>query len=223
MYASARGDGARDRRPLIIGVVGESGSGKTVVLEMLGRLGAATIEADAIAREVVAPGSAVLKAIGEHFGAEFLRPDGALDRKALGRLVFSDEGARRALNALTHPAMLSRINGRIAALAGGRPPPAAIGLEAAVLQEMGALDLVDVLIMVRAPRALRLERIRRRDSVTEREAEARLAAQEDAGLGRLAADFVVDNGGALALTEEQVREVWPRMMGAAPSDAQRRG
>jgi len=222
MCASARGEVSGQRSPVIIGVVGESGSGKTVVLEMLRELGAATIEADAIAREVVAPGSPVLKAIGRRFGPEYLRPDGSLDRKALGQLVFSDEQARRTLNALTHPAMLSRIKARIGELAGGRAPPVTVALEAAVLREMGALDLVDVLIMVRAPRSRRLQRIRRRDSLTEVEAEARLAAQEEAGLGQMKADFVVDNAGDIALTGEQVMAIWPRIGATMPLQERRR-
>ena len=212
MCASASSDGVGGRRPLIVGVVGESGSGKTVVLEVLGALGAATIEADAVAREVVARGSEVLKAIVQTFGAEFRRPDGSLDRKALGRLVFANEGARRRLNALTHPAMLARIQDRIRELAGGERPPEVVAVEAAVLREMGALELVDVLIMVEAPRSVRLERIRRRDNLTPREAEARLAAQEHAGLGELQADYDVDNSGDIALMREQVRAVWERML-----------
>ncbi|MFQ5811035.1 MAG: dephospho-CoA kinase [Armatimonadota bacterium] len=208
------------RRPLIVGVVGESGSGKTVVLEMLRSLGAATIEADAVARDVVAPGSDVLESIADTFGGDFIRADGSLDRKALGRLVFSDEEARRKLNALTHPAMLLRVKAQIEELADRDCPPGVVAVEAAVLREMGALELVDVVIMVKAPRALRLERIRRRDSLTADEAEARLAAQEDAGLGRLEADHVVDNGRDVACTRQQVRTVWQCIMEALPPGVQ---
>ena len=208
MAASGRSERAGCTRPLIVGVVGESGSGKTVVLEMLWALGAATIEADAVARAVVAPGSEVLKAIAEALGPQFVRPDGSLDRKALGRVVFSDAAARRRLNALTHPAMLEVIQGRIRELACGDEPPGVIALEAAVLGQMGALDLVDRLIMVQAPREVRRERIRSRDGLTVVEAEARLSAQESDGLGQLKADFVVDNAGDLARTRQQVVAIW---------------
>ncbi|MGD8240266.1 MAG: dephospho-CoA kinase, partial [Armatimonadota bacterium] len=96
-------------------------------------------------------------------------------------------------------------------------PPIVVALEAAVLQEMGALDLADVVIMVEAPRALRLARISRRDNLAACEAQARLAAQEDAGLGRLEADHVVDNSGDIACTRQQVRAVWQRIVGALPA------
>ncbi len=201
-----------DARPLVVGVVGESGSGKTVVLSMLGDLGAATIEADAIAREVVAPGSDALRGIADSFGSRFLLPDGSLDRKLLGRLVFGDEAARRRLNALVHPAMLSRIEAQVQDATQREEPPRVIALEAAVLEEMGALELVDVLVMVRAPRDVRLDRICRRDNLSVEDADARLAAQEQAGLGELETALVVDNGGDVARTREAVRVVWQQIL-----------
>jgi dephospho-CoA kinase len=216
MCVSGRNEEPGRRRPLVVGVVGESGSGKTVVLQMLRALGAAIIEADAVARDVVAPGSAVLQAITDAFGAGFVRRDGSLDRKALGRVVFGDDEARRKLNALTHPAMLARIRAEIRELAGGECGPEVVALEAAVLGEMGALELVDALIMVRAPRAVRLQRIRQRDGLSAEDAEARLAAQEQARLGELEADFVVDNAGSLTATRQQVQAVWGRLMAARP-------
>jgi dephospho-CoA kinase len=212
MFATGSDGVPGDARPLVVGVVGESGSGKTVVLSMLGDLGAATIEADAIAREVVAPGSDVLRGIADSFGSRFLLPDGSLDRKSLGRLVFADEAARRRLNALVHPAMLSRIETQVQDAMQREVPPRVIALEAAVLEEMGALELVDVLVMVRAPRDVRLDRICRRDNLSGEDADARLAAQEQAGLGELETALVVDNGGDVARTREAVRVVWQQIL-----------
>lgn len=204
---------------LVVGIVGDSGSGKTTVLELLGQRGAAIIEADAIARQVVAPGSSACRQIASTFGPEYLREDGSLDRAALGRLVFSNEAARQRLNAITHPPMLRRIEAELARLAGQQAPPSVVALEAAVLKEMGALELVDLVIRVTAPLATRVARLRERDDLSEEEARQRLRSQAQAGLAGISAQETVDNGGSLDRTRAQVAALWERVAARAEAEA----
>jgi dephospho-CoA kinase len=196
---------------LTLGIVGDIGSGKTEVLRLLRECGAVVLEADAIAREVVAPGSPALRAIVARFGNQYLLPDGTLDRKALGRLVFSDEAARRALNDIMYPAIRDRIAARLEELRGSSAPPEIVAVEAAVLKEMNALSWADVLVQVHAPRPVRLARIQARDGLTRAEAEARLAAQERAGVSDVEAAFVVDNGADHQALRELVMDLWSRL------------
>ncbi len=198
---------------LVLGIVGETGTGKTTVLRMLEARGAAVVEMDQIAREVAAPGSEAVREIREAFGADYVRADGSLERGALGRCVFSDEAARRRLNAIMHPRMLTRLRARLGELRSQAPAPPVVAIEAAVLAEMGALGLVDCLVRVDAPHAARRERICRRDGLPVSEADARLASQHRARLGDLDADCVIDNGGDLAQTETQVQTLWQDLTG----------
>ncbi len=136
------GGGARAaRRPLLIGLTGGIGSGKSSVAAMLASLGAAVVDADAIAREVVEPGEPALARLVEAFGPGILRPDGTLDRRALGRRVFGDDAARKALEGIVHPAVRKRTWDRIGALmAAGRHP--AVVWDVPLLFEVGAEKLV---------------------------------------------------------------------------------
>jgi len=204
---------------LVVGIVGESGSGKTTVLDMLAQRGAAIIEADAIARQVVAPGSPAWEQIRHSFGPDYLRADGSLDRAALGRLIFSDEAARQRLNAITHPPLLRRIEAELERLASKRQPPQVVALEAAVLKEMGALGLADAVVLVTAPLAARVARLRRRDKLPEAEARERLRSQERAGLAEVAAQEVLDNGGSLKQTRAQVDALWECLQARAEAQA----
>lgn len=197
---------------LVVGIVGDSGSGKTTVLNLLAERGAAVIEADAIAREVVAPGSPAWHQIRQAFGSEYLTENGSLDRAALGRLIFSDEEARQQLNEITHPPMLERIEAQLQRLAAEPPAPRIVALEAAVLKEMGALELVDVVVGVRAPLPQRVARLRQRDGLPEVEARQRLRSQEQAGLAQVPAQETIDNGGSLTQTRDRVAALWQRLL-----------
>ena len=141
----------------VIGLTGGIASGKTTVARMLEELGATVIYADQVAREVVAPGSPALEAIRESFGPEVVRPDGTLDRAALGDRVFADPEARRRLEAITHPSILQRIRERLAewrqAEAGEHPP--VVIIEHPLLIEAGHLDLVEGIILVVAQQSTR--------------------------------------------------------------------
>jgi dephospho-CoA kinase len=189
----------------LFGLTGGIASGKSTVAARLKAHGVPVIDADELAREVVAPGTAGLRAIVETFGEGVLDAAGALDRKGLARIVFSDDGARRRLNAITHP----RIGQRTADLAdelrrAGEP----LGCyEAALLVENGVADMFRPLVVVSCPDAVQIERIVARDEASREEAMARLAAQKPLAEKVAVADFVIDTDGPLARSHERTDAV----------------
>jgi dephospho-CoA kinase len=187
---------------------------------MLAALGARVIDADAIVHELQAPGTPLLAKIAEAFGPEMLRPDGALDRERLGKLVFSDPAARRRLNELVHPAVGAEMIRRLeAARAAGVP---LIVLDIPLLLEgraragepgraRTASDLVSEVIVVYAPESAQIERQVARDGASREHAAERVAAQLSIEEKRKLADHVIDNSGSLAETERQVRELYAKL------------
>lgn len=200
--------GEPGRRPLLIGLTGGIGSGKSTVAAMLAELGAAVVDADAIAREVVEPGEPALASIVAAFGSGVLDEHGRLDRRRLGRLVFRDPEARRRLEAIVHPAVRARTRERIRRFAEeGRHP--AIVWDVPLLFEVGADRLVDEVWVVVAPREERLARLRRRDpDLSPEELERRMAAQMPLEEKAARADVVIDNSGPLEATRRRVRQAW---------------
>src|SRR5688572_16022933 len=190
----------------VIGLTGGIASGKSTVAAILRELGAHVIDADLIAREVVAPGSKGLDAVVERFGRELLTADGSLDRKALADLVFADPSARGDLNAILHPLIAAASAAEMARLAAAGAPVAIY--EAALLVENRVHDRLDGLIVVSAPEEIQLARLRARDGLDETAARARLAAQLPLRDKVAAADWVVDNGGAPEDTRAQVEAIW---------------
>jgi dephospho-CoA kinase len=191
---------------LRIGLTGGIGSGKSTVSALLAARGAVIIDADRIAREVVEPGTPGLARVVERFGAGVLTPDGALDRAALGAIVFADEAARRDLEGILHP-LISAEAGRRAAAA---PPDAVVVHEIPLLVE--AADAAasrdhDVVVVVEAPLDVRIRRLAER-GVTSHDARARIAAQATDEERRAVADHVLDNGGDRADLERQVDALW---------------
>ena len=195
-------------RPLLIGLTGGIGSGKSEVARMLAGLGAAVVDADAIAREVVEPGEPALARLVDAFGPGILAPDGRLDRRRLGRLVFGDQEARRRLESIVHPAIRARTTERIARLLQEGLHPAVVW-DVPLLFEVGAEGMVDEVWVVTAPRATRLARLKRRDpDLTPEELERRMAAQIPLEEKVARADVVIDNGGDLESTRRQVEAAW---------------
>jgi dephospho-CoA kinase len=197
------------RGPLRIGLTGGIGSGKTLVARQLRDLGAAIVDADAIAREVVAPGGPAYEGVVRTFGPGVVRPDGTLDRKALAGRVFADASARKQLNALTHPHIRRRIAEEAARLA------SAPGIDVIVLDIPLLLDTTDGrdldlygIIVVDAGDDVRVARLVARDGFQEAEARRRLAAQVALRDKVARADWVIDNNGPPAQTREQVRALW---------------
>ncbi len=188
---------------LRVGLTGGIGAGKSAVAGLLARHGAVVIDADALAREVVEPGSRGLDAVLVEFGEQVRRPDGRLDRARLASIVFADEGARRRLNSIVHPLVGER-TGQLLAAAG---PDAVVVHDVPLLVENRLAGQYDLVLVVEAPVATRLARLARR-GVPADEARARMAAQASDPDRRAVADVVIDNGGSLDYLAARVDAVW---------------
>ncbi|MDF1487889.1 dephospho-CoA kinase [Tessaracoccus caeni] len=192
-----------------IGVTGGIASGKTLVSDALARLGAVVIDADLIAREVVEPGTAGLAEIVERFGPEILGDDGALDRAALGEIVFADDAARADLNAIVHP----RVRARASALEASAPTGAVVAHIIPLLVETGQQDAYDGVLVVDAPDDVRERRLMQRNALTREQARARIAAQATRDERLAAATWVIDNSGAPEGAVAQVEAWWAEVVG----------
>ena len=187
----------------MIGLTGGIGSGKSTVAAMLAERGAVVIDADAIAREVVEPGRPALAALVERFGEEVLAPDGTLDRARLAEIAFATPDAKADLEAITHPAIGEEFLRRISEA----PQGAVVVHDVPLLVESRRGLDYDGVIVVEAPREVRLERLERR-GVPRVDAEARMAAQASDEERRAVATWVVDNSGDLEALRRQVDDVW---------------
>jgi dephospho-CoA kinase len=186
-------------RALRVGLTGGIASGKSLVANLFVKLGAELVDADQLAREVVAPGEPALSAIRDTFGPQLLTPRGELDRAALRRLVFADAAKRGALDALLHPLIRARLLARLEEV---RRPYVIIAVP--LLVETDFATLVDRVAVVDCPEPLQLERLMRRDGIPRPEAVAMIAAQADRATRLRAAHDVIDNSGAVELTRRQV-------------------
>lgn len=183
---------------LVVGLTGNIAAGKSAVAERLASQGVPVVDADALAREAVAPGSAALARIVARWGAGILTAEGALDRAALRRIVFADPAERRALDAIVHPEVARLRDAAVGALAarGER----LIVCDIPLLFEVGLEDAVDRIVLVDAPVDLRRERLVRDRGLTPAEADAMIAAQLPAERKRAKAHHRLDNTG----TREQL-------------------
>jgi len=192
----------------IWGLTGNIGSGKSTVGRMLMAGGIPVVDADRVAREVVEPGRPALREIASRFPGS-VRADGSLDRKALAARVFADAAERAALNAIVHPRIAEEVARRMAALAASGEKVAVY--EAALIVENGLHRGLEGLIVVTAPPEVQIERLRRRDGMTEEEARARIASQLSADEKARAAAVVIENGGSEAELVAQVERLIERL------------
>ncbi|GIO16629.1 dephospho-CoA kinase [Cohnella xylanilytica] len=190
-----------------IGLTGGIATGKSTVSQMLERRGAALVDADRIAREVVEPGQAPLRQIAERFGQAVLNEDGTLNRRKLGQIVFSDEAERKALEAITHPAIRALMRERMERLEAERPDRLVV-VDVPLLFESKLQSLFEQVLVVYVPRSVQLTRLMERDGLAEEEARKRLDAQMDIEDKKRLADYVIDNSAGLAETEEQIERFW---------------
>jgi dephospho-CoA kinase len=188
----------------VYGLTGNIGSGKSTVARMLKARGVPVIDADQIAREVVQPGRPALEEIARRFPG-FIQPDGTLDRKALGARIFVDAIEREALNRIVHPRIAEEVATRLRALDGAGHRSAVY--EAALIVENGLQQGLDGLIVVVAPPEVQIDRLRRRDGLSEEEARARIAAQLPPAEKLRHARFVLENSGSQADLEAQVERL----------------
>jgi dephospho-CoA kinase len=192
---------------LRVGLTGSIGSGKSAVSSRLAELGAVVVDSDLLAREVLAPDSAGLRDVVAAFGADVLDSDGALDRAALGEVVFADDAARRRLEAIVHP----RVRARAAELEGAADVEAVVVHDVPLLVETGQADRYDVVVVVDVPDELAVRRLVEQRGMTEAAATARLRAQADRAERNAVADLIIDNTGTLADLEQRVNETWEQL------------
>jgi dephospho-CoA kinase len=204
------------RVTVMIGLTGGIGSGKSTVARIFESLGATVIDADAIVHELQAAGEPLLDAIVEAFGREILDAEGALDRAALGAIVFRDADARARLNAIVHPAVGAEFARRIAAAREADVP--LLVLDIPLLFEGRAAGTAtsaglpfDLTVLVHAPERLQIERQIQRDGCDREDAVRRVRAQMPLDEKRALADVVIDNSDRLEETERQVRELVERL------------
>lgn len=173
---------------------------------MLRDLGAPLVDADRLAHAVVAPGAEAYAAVVAAFGPQILLPDGQIDRRALGNVVFADPVARRRLEGIVHPAVAARLVAATADLAAGEAPVAV--LDVPLLLEGKLQHTVDRVWVVYVDAATQLQRLMRRDGLDEVAARQRIAAQMPLDEKLQYADVVIDNGGTQAETRRQVAKHW---------------
>lgn len=195
------------RRMVTVGLTGGIGSGKSEVARLLAAHGAHVIDADALAREAVAPGSTGLGRVVDEFGSGVLAPDGSLDRPALGRIVFADPDRLAALNAIVHPYVARRS----AELAAAAPAGAVVVHDVPLLVENHLEEGYDVVVVVDVAERTQLQRLLRYRGVSEDEARARIAAQASRRDRLASADVVIPNEGSLADLGPAVDRLWAEL------------
>ncbi|UQZ35947.1 dephospho-CoA kinase [Paenibacillus sp. PK3_47] len=195
---------------MIMGLTGGIASGKSTVSALFAGKGARLVDADVIAREVMLPGHPVLAAAVQAFGSGILQGDGTLDRARLGEIVFRDPGARQKLNDLTHPAIRKEIKDQMYTWESQNPQGLVI-VDIPLLYESQLESLFERVTVVYVPREVQLTRLMERNGLSREQAEGRLNAQMDIEEKRSRADYVIDNSGDLAHTEQQVASLWDRL------------
>ena len=199
---------------ILVGLTGGIGSGKSTVSEALRARGAVVIDADAIVRQLQRPGMPVLAAIVERFGHGILTPDGALDRAGLAAIVFGDDEALSALNAIVHPAVVLEIAARVDALRGS---DAVVVLDVPLLVENDRYPVTGV-VVVDTPLDVAVARVVENRGMDEADAWARVSRQMSREQRVARADFVIDNGGDRESLDRQIDALWEWIVSLPPAD-----
>lgn len=192
---------------LIVGLTGGIASGKSLVSRVFRELGAHVIDADRIVHDLLSAGTEPWDEIRAYFGDGVLLPDGCIDRKKLGTIVFNDREKREWLNRCLHPRVFESFRTQVRRI-GASHPGALVVLDAALLVETGFHRRMDRLVVVCADPDQQLRRLMARDGLSREQAEARIASQMPMAEKCAAADYVIDNRGAREDTERQAREVF---------------
>lgn len=187
----------------VLGVTGNIASGKSTVTGMLAEFGATVIDSDLVYRELVAAGMPLLQRLADRFGPGIITEDGSLDRSALGAIVFSDPRSLDDLDRITHPAVITEVDCRVAAI-----PHGVVVLDAVKLIESGHADRCDAVWVVVTDPDEQVTRLMKRNRLPELEARRRVAAQPPIGPKLAKADRVIDNSGSREQTRMQVAQGW---------------
>lgn len=199
---------------LRVALTGGIATGKSYCLQRFDARGFPTIDADTLAREAVAVGSAGLSAVAARFGRSVLRADGHLDRPALGRIVFADAAARRDLEAIVHPFVFARVRAWFDALEARASRPAVGIADIPLLFETDSARQFDTVIVVACARSQQITRLMSRDGLDEVEATRRVDAQLPIADKRARADYLIDTSGSIAETDRQIEAVATRLAAA---------
>ncbi|MDR5684229.1 MAG: dephospho-CoA kinase [Armatimonadota bacterium] len=196
----------------VVALTGGIASGKSTVARLLRELGAEVIDADQIAREVTAPGQPALAEVVAAFGEAYLLPDGGLDRRKLGELVFADPQARAKLNAIVHPRVRARLREARERIARERPDTVLV-MDIPLLFESDVPDYegMDAIVVYASPET-QIARLMARDGLSRDQAQARLRAQIPLADKLPRARWVVHNDGPLADTRTQVARIWEEIL-----------
>ena len=199
----------------VIGLTGGIASGKSFVASILATYGAVVVDADLLAREVVLPGEPAYFAIVEAFGKVFVRPDGTLDRTALGKLVFADVSARKILEEITHSRIAERAAQRIEGERLKGTP--VLFYMVPLLIEAGLTSMVDEVWLVFVDREVQVDRLMKRDAILREEALRKMAAQMPLNEKTAYADVIIDNSGLQEETALCVKIEWKRLQSRLPA------
>lgn len=192
---------------MVLGITGGVATGKTTVAKMFERLGAFVLSADDIANELIEPKKLCWKKIIKHFGRDILKSDNTIDKGKLGEMIFSNRNKRKILNSITHPEIIKEIKRKLKTLR--NPAPSRCGiiiLEAPLLIEANALDLVSKIIVVTADRKTQIKRLNNK-GITRDKAEKIIDSQMQIRKKIKYADYVINNNSTLKNTEKQVKEI----------------
>jgi dephospho-CoA kinase len=196
---------------LRVGLTGSIGVGKSFVASVFEELGCHVVDADQTAREVVMPGTTGLKALTEAFGEEVLNPDGTLNRKQLGAVVFADESQRQRLNHILHPFIIARQDEILSEWE--KDDPQGIGIvDAALMIESGGYRRFDKLIVVHCRPEVQLERLMLRDQLSRDEAQRRIDSQMPQEAKQRFADYLIDTSDGFEPAREQTTKVYQELL-----------
>ena len=211
-FHSAQADlkALKDEIPLI-GLTGGIGSGKTAVSDLLGKLGAGVIDTDLISHQITAPGGKAIPLITKEFGADFIDPQGALDRPKMRALVFADSNARQALEKITHPLIQQETAKQAFELAKSGAPYLVFVVP--LLIESGSwVNLIDYLIVVDCPEETQIQRVMHRSNMTRLDVENILKAQTSRKVRLAAASAVIENQGSLDELKSEVLKLHQELL-----------
>ncbi len=206
---------------LKVGLTGGLASGKSFIASEFERLGCAVLQADKLGHQILAEDADAVDAVAEAFGTGVLTPGGAIDRKALGAIAFSDETLLARLNAIVHPKVFARQERFFAEVADQDPEGIAM-VEAAIMIESGSYRRYQRLVLAACPRELQVERFIAREGASRQEAEARIDRQLPLDEKREYADYVIDTAGSKQRTLRQVRDVHRRLRAEAGDSVEQR-
>jgi len=196
----------------LVGLTGGIASGKSTVSAMLEKKGACIIDADRIGHEVIKKGREGYRELVREFGEGIVGSDGEIERPRLAATVFGDPEKVSRLNAITHPLITCEIISRIEQCRNEKGEGGIAVLDAALLLEAGGRGLVDMLVVVAAPVALQVDRLRKDRGMAEEEASARISAQSSLEEKKKQADWVVENSGSIEDLEAGVEELWREIL-----------